>query len=254
MKVVRSRRALFIAAAIGATSGAVAFGLVPAGSAAAPPYSQPVTVTNTVSNPVPVSGSVGVTGTVGVDNFPQSQTVNGNVGVTGTVGVNNFPATQTVNGNVGIDPNSNHVQVDNLPTAQTVNGSGPGGTTCSAATPCKFVQTGATTSIIQDGEPLVPPGTTTDILGKYVDTTPYKEVTFYLSTSAPAGTQSCSFATHDPVGGFNFTLNNVTLPSGTVLVQTFDPAPPSLDLVCDNNYLAGGGSVPYTFMIVGRSN
>jgi hypothetical protein len=63
-------------------------------------------VQNTSTNPVPVSGTVGIdpaNNGVAVTNFPANQTVNG------TVNVGNLPASQTVKGTVGIDPQQNAV-------------------------------------------------------------------------------------------------------------------------------------------------
>lgn len=48
---------------------------------------------------------------VAVNNFPATQPVSGSVGVTGTVGISNFPATQPVSGSVG---------VSNFPASQAV--------------------------------------------------------------------------------------------------------------------------------------
>jgi hypothetical protein len=53
-----------------------------------------VFVANTAADPVPVSGSVSVSGNVSVSNLPATQPVSG------SVDVGNFPSTQTVNGSV----------------------------------------------------------------------------------------------------------------------------------------------------------
>ena len=53
-----------------------------------------VFVTNTPTDPVPVSGSVAVSGSVSVSNLPATQPVSG------TVDVGNFPSSQTVTGSV----------------------------------------------------------------------------------------------------------------------------------------------------------
>lgn len=68
----------------------------------------PMPITGTVGLTGPITGSVGIAGPVAVANFPATQTVTGSVGltgpVTGTVGlsgpvaVSNFPATQNITG------------------------------------------------------------------------------------------------------------------------------------------------------------
>lgn len=55
-----------------------------------------VEVTNTVGNPLPISGYVFVS------NFPQTQTVSGTQGVTGSVSITNFPSIQGVTGSVTV--------------------------------------------------------------------------------------------------------------------------------------------------------
>lgn len=70
---------------------------------APPPPSQPVTVTNTGENPVPVTGSVTVA------NAPATQTVSGSVTVA------NLPTTQTIAGSVTVandDPAPFQVEAD----------------------------------------------------------------------------------------------------------------------------------------------
>jgi hypothetical protein len=109
MKIVRSRRALLIVGAIGFASGAAAFGLVPASSASPNAGPSPVIVQNTGANPIPVLGSVGVSGTVGidptknhvnVDNLPGTYPVTGSVSVSGALpaGSNNIGSVSIARG------------------------------------------------------------------------------------------------------------------------------------------------------------
>ena len=76
---------------------------------------------------------VDASGTVGVNNFPQTQTVDGAVSVdslpdvSGTVAVSNLPAVQPVSGDVSVNnlPATQDVAVSNFPPVQSVDVVGP---------------------------------------------------------------------------------------------------------------------------------
>ena len=87
-----------------------------------------------VTQPVSISGTIPVSGTIGVNNFPAIQPISGtvNVGnlpstqpVSGTVAVSNFPVTQPISGTLDVSDRAarlvGHVNVDNLPATQPVS-------------------------------------------------------------------------------------------------------------------------------------
>jgi hypothetical protein len=164
--------------------------------------------------------------------------------VSGSVGVNNLPATQNVSGTVGIDPSHNSVSVNNLPATQNVSGS-----VSISGTPT--VVSGDTTSVFDTGLVNNNPGITEKVTS--ADTSSYREVTLYVGSPgglALASNQSCTVVYTDPFVSVTVTLAQFTM-SNAGNVETFDPAPPSLELDCTNSDTAYS---IYTFAVAGRAN
>jgi hypothetical protein len=74
-----------------------------------------------------------------------------------------------------------------------------------------------------------------------------------MEQSEPVGSVTCTFLTTDPInlpdqlGQTNPAPNN-----GNVTIQTFDPAPPNLEISCVNN--TQNDVIVWELMITGRSN
>ena len=68
---------------------------------------------------VSITGPVGVTGSIDVNNFPSSFSITGLAGVTGNVGVNNFPSSFSITGLAGVTGN---VGVNNFPSSFSITG------------------------------------------------------------------------------------------------------------------------------------
>lgn len=190
-------------------TGSLAVGITGLSSAAPGPGAQTVNQGAAGSSAWPVSA----TGTVGVNNFPSG------------FNVNNLPSTQKVSGTVGIDPTANGVHVDNLPATQSVTGA-----VSISGTPS--VTSGDITHLIYDsGLTVASPGVQ-DGSGD-IDVSAYRAVTMYVL--ADASGVDCVVQYH---AGATYTLDEFS-PSTTGTVETFDPAPPNLDLTCTN-----GGASP----------
>lgn len=197
-----------------------------------------VFLTNTSSNPVPVSGTVTVSGTpsVNVGNLPTD--TNGNLKVaeqgTPTVHVNNTDA----NGNLKVaEQGTPNVDVQNFPSSQTVNG-----------------------SVSVDNFPDAP---TTSVLGADVtalnlvplqligiaDLSAYREVTLYIRTAEPNNDAAghCDVATGAADNGNlrspdTWTIDSFSFDS-TTTIKTYDPAPPSIRVLCTLEGVPGGPAV-----------
>jgi hypothetical protein len=212
---MRNIKYLAVAAAIGAP---LSLTLAPISSSGAS-GAAPVVVTNTSTQPVPV------TGTVNVGNFPTSQTISG------TVSVANFPATQPISGNVGIlgTPTVN----DSASTVLIAHGEAtlPAGGGASSVGLPGSINTAAYKAI--------------------------KAVFFCESLLSQTSRSDCSAAhlftsTQDLVSGEGFAFDQYAFPANTFgLIRSYEEPGTSLDISGNN---PGSKNLVVAYAIYGRSN
>jgi hypothetical protein len=196
------------------------------GSAVASSVSS-VFVTNTSSNPVPVNGTVTVSGTPSVNVGNLHTDTNGNLKVaeqgTPTVHVNNTDS----NGNLKVaEQGTPNVNVQDFPSSQTVNGS----------VSVSNLPAAPTTVQIATGFLLMVPSDSREVI-HVDDLSPYREATVYLNQvmndhNPPPSPGLHCFArlTQSPL----LVFDTFDTGASTFSVKTYDPAPPSISLICSN--------------------